>query len=151
MIKVGRNDGITVLKRTKFIIVIITALIIGVIGMALASVALPPPDEPLPPPPLPDRNTMSILLDLKALSSFFNIVILLALIAIYVGIYREVKTRFTLGLILVMVTLLLYALTSNPLIHILFGFQAQGLGPFVLIPDIFTSIALAVFLYISLD
>lgn len=145
------DSGTMSSKRMRFVAIIAVALLVGVLGMVLASVVLPPPQEEPRPPPLADPATMNVLLNLKALLSFFNIVVVLALTAIYAGIYREIKTRFTLGLILVMVSLLLYALASNPLVHLVFGFRAQGLGPFVLIPDFFTSVALAVFLYISLD
>jgi hypothetical protein len=45
--------------------------------------------------------------------------------------------------------LLLYALSSNPLLQWVFGFRAFGLGPFAMLPDLFTFVALAVLLYLT--
>ena len=94
---------------------------------------------------------MDIYLKAKTMISLVNIVFILSLILIYYGVYRQVKSQFTLGLIVVMLVLLMYASTSNPIIQVLFGFQAQGLGPFAMLPDVFTTFALGLLLYISLD
>ena len=45
--------------------------------------------------------------------------------------------------------LLLYALAANPLVHLAFGFRAFGLGPFAMLPDFFTCVALIVLLYLT--
>ena len=62
----------------------------------------------------------------------------------------KLKSEFTLGLMVFSLTLLLYALTSNPLLQWVFGYQAFGLGPFAMIPELFTTLALAVMLYLTL-
>jgi len=59
------------------------------------------------------------------------------------------EAEFTIGLIALNVALLLYALTSNPLIHRWLGFMGSGLGPFAMLPDLFTLIASATLLYLS--
>jgi len=64
--------------------------------------------------------------------------------------YRKLKSKFTIGLILFSLTLLLYALTSNPLLQWIFGYQAFGLGPFAMLPEMFTTLAVAVLLYLTL-
>jgi hypothetical protein len=46
--------------------------------------------------------------------------------------------------------LLLNALVSNPLLQFGFGFRAFGLGPFAMLPDLFTFFALVVLLYLTL-
>ena len=139
-------------RKLKVILpVVAIAIVAAIIGLILASIILPPPETAPPPIPIPDRVLMDIFLKVKTMVSLVNIVFIIALMSIYSGIYRQVKSQFTMGLIIVMSVLLLYALTSNPLIQILFGYQAQGLGPFAMIPDIFTTFALGLLLYISLD
>jgi hypothetical protein len=68
---------------------------------------------------------------------------------IYIAIYRKTKSEFTVGLIIFSMILLLYTLTSNPMMHWIFGFRAFGLGPFAMLPDLFTCVALAVLLYLT--
>jgi len=46
--------------------------------------------------------------------------------------------------------LLLYTLVSNPIVIYISGFRAFGLGPFVMLPDLFASLALGVLLYLTL-
>jgi hypothetical protein len=41
------------------------------------------------------------------------------------------------------------ALVSNPFMMWAFGFRAFGLGPFAMLPDLFTLAALSVLLYLS--
>lgn len=87
---------------------------------------------------------------LKTVISTVNATLLVSLLAIYVDIYRKVRSDFTVGLIIFAATLLLYALSSNPIVHWIFGFMAFGLGPFAMLPDLFTCIALIVLLYLAL-
>ena len=87
----------------------------------------------------------------KTIFSFVNISLILPLLLIYIDIYRKIKSKFTIGLLIVMMVLFLYALTSNPLFHRLFGYRAEGLGPFAMIPDLFATFALAILLYMSLE
>jgi len=89
------------------------------------------------------------LLLAKIILSSLNSVLLTILLVIYIGIYRETESRFSLGLIMFSIALLLYSLTSNPLIHGLAGFMGSGLGPFTILPDLFTCIASAILLYLS--
>jgi hypothetical protein len=64
--------------------------------------------------------------------------------------YISGKTEFTLWLAIISSVLLLNALTSNPLVHWIFGFRAFGLGPFAMLPDLFTCAALVVLLYLTI-
>jgi len=86
----------------------------------------------------------------KTILSSINATLLVFLLATYVDIYKKIQSEFTIGLILFSLILLLYALTSNPLLQWLFGYQAFGLGPFAMLPDLFTSLALAVLLYLTM-
>lgn len=97
-----------------------------------------------------DHPRMGFLVLVKLLVTTFNVVVLLALTGTYVGIYRDLPNQFTLSLILFSVALLLYAITSNPLLPHVFGFRGGvGLGPFTFIPDLFASVAIVVLLYQS--
>jgi len=86
----------------------------------------------------------------KTVVSTINIALLVCLLTVYVDIYRKTRSEFTVGLIIFSVILFLYALTSNPVVMWAFGFRPFGLGPFALLPDLFTFAALVVLLYLSI-
>jgi hypothetical protein len=93
---------------------------------------------------------MEAVLRIKLFVTTLNVVILLALLWNYVAVYRDMPNRFTLSLLLVTAALLLYAVSSNPLLPLLLGFRhGTTLGPFVFIPDVFASVAAVVLLYQS--
>lgn len=80
----------------------------------------------------------------------YNVVVLVALLWSYATIYRDLPNRFTGSLLLVTVALLLYALASNPVVHVLFGYGGTtGLGPFSFLPGVFAAVAVTVLLYQS--
>lgn len=113
----------------------------------LVTVAFPLP-PPLPPRPPSDNQWYY---NAKVVLSVINITLLTAILYIYANIYREIKSKVTIGQILVMLALLFYAITSNPALQLAFGFRAEGLGPFAMIPDLFTAIALMILLQMSLE
>jgi hypothetical protein len=81
--------------------------------------------------------------------STVNVTLSIFLLLIYISIYRKTRSEFTIGLIIFAMVFLLNALASNPFVIWSFGFRAFGLGPFILLPDLFTLGALAVLLYLS--
>ena len=85
----------------------------------------------------------------KMILASVNSILLIILLAIYVGIYRKTGSRFSVGLIVFSIALLLFSVTSNPLIFRLAGFYLSGLGPFTILPDLFTCVASAILLYLS--
>jgi hypothetical protein len=87
---------------------------------------------------------------LHTVISSINATLLIFLLVTYLDIYKTLKSEFTIGLIIFSLILLLYALVSNPLMQSIFGFQAIGLGPFAMLPDLFTCLALAVLLYLTM-
>jgi hypothetical protein len=87
---------------------------------------------------------------IKTILSTINATLLVFLLATYVDMYTNLKSEFTFGLILFSLILLLYALSSNPLLQWLFGYRAFGLGPFAMLPDMFTTLALALLLYLTM-
>jgi len=82
--------------------------------------------------------------------STINVALSVFLLLIYVSIYRKTRSEFTIGLIIFSTVFLLNALASNPFVIWAFGFRAFGLGPFALLPDLFTLGALTVLLYLSI-
>jgi heme/copper-type cytochrome/quinol oxidase subunit 2 len=85
-----------------------------------------------------------------AVVSTVNVTLSIFLLLIYVSIYRKTRSEFTIGLIIFSAVFLLNALASNPLVIWAFGFRPFGLGPFAMLPDLFTLGALAVLLYLSI-
>ncbi|MEM3698091.1 MAG: hypothetical protein QXQ94_11485 [Candidatus Bathyarchaeia archaeon] len=85
----------------------------------------------------------------KTVVSTINVTMLIFLLILYADIYRKTRSEFTIGLMIFSATLLLYALASNPIVISIFGFRIFGLGPFALLPDLFTFAALIVLLYLS--
>ena len=81
--------------------------------------------------------------------STINVTLLIILLFTYAGIYKKTRSEFTIGLIIFSAIFLLNALASNPLVIWVFGFRPFGLGPFAMLPELFTSAALAVLLYLS--
>lgn len=104
----------------------------------------PPP--PRPPPP----GDIELFYTVKTVISSINAALLVVLLGTYINIYLKTQSQFTVGLIIFSLILLLYALASNPLVHLAFGFRAFGLGPFAMLPDLFTCVALFVLLYLTL-
>ena len=85
----------------------------------------------------------------KTVVSTLNVALLIFLLAMYTDLYRKVKSEFTVALMVFSVVLLLYALAANPIVYRSFGFGAFGLGPFAILPDIFTCIAVSILIYLS--
>jgi hypothetical protein len=131
----------------------------ALIGVALlawfwASTHLPfhPPSfmEPPRPPPEGIPGDIELYYILKTVFSTLNATLLVILLILYAGIYVKRKVEFTLWLVIFCSVLLLYALSSNPVLEWAFGFRPFGLGPFAVLPDVFTFVALAILLYLTL-
>ena len=85
----------------------------------------------------------------KIVLSSVNTVLLTIVLVIYIGIYQKTTSQFSLGLIIFTIALILYSFSSNPLLQLFGGFRISGLGPFTMLPDLFTCIASAILLYLS--
>ena len=88
---------------------------------------------------------------LKTVISFINIGLVIPLFVIYVGLYRRIPSSFTLGLLAVIFALGMYAVTSNPMIISLLGGTTGEIGVFSIIPDLCTTVALVILVWISLE
>jgi hypothetical protein len=98
-----------------------------------------------PPPP----GDLEYFYTIKVVVSTVNVTLVLILLFTYIDIYRRTKSSFTVGLILFSAILLLYTVTSNPILQWPFGFRAFGLGPFAMLPDLCACVALSVLVYLS--
>jgi hypothetical protein len=96
------------------------------------------------------RYDMEIFYTVQTVVSTVNVTLAVFLLLSYIGIYQKTKSEFTIGLIVFSTVFLLNALASNPLLIRAFGYYPLGLGPFAMLPDLFTLLALAVLLYYSL-
>ena len=90
-----------------------------------------------------------IYYSLKAVLASVNAFLLVSISVIYLKVYNETGLEFSLGLVIFSLALLFYALTSNPLLVRYAGFMGSGLGPFAMLPDLFTCIASMTLLYLS--
>jgi len=106
--------------------------------------------EPHRRPPYDILGDIELFYTIKTVVSTINVTLLIFLLLIYVSIYRKTRSEFTIGLIIFSAVFLLNALASNPLVIWAFGFRAFGLGPFAMLPDLFTFGALVVLLYLSI-
>jgi hypothetical protein len=82
----------------------------------------------------------------KSILSTLNIALLSILLVVYAFTYNQARSEFLVGLIIFDIAMLLYAITSNPLIYGRFGFRGSGLGPFAMLPDLFSLAAVSVLL-----
>jgi len=138
-------------SRTWPLLILLPILVVVAILAAIwaTSTFLYPrfPWQPRPPYEIP--GDIEFYYIAKTVVSTINITMLIFLLILYADIYRKTRSEFTIGLIIFSATLLLYALVSNPIVISLFGFRIFGLGPFALLPDLFTFAALIVLLYLS--
>ena len=100
--------------------------------------------QPMFPPGM--RGDYPMYYTMKSVLSTLNTILLLILLVIYVSAYRETRSEFLVGLIIFDIAMLFYAVSSNPLIQAHFGFHAVGLGPFAMLPDLFSLAAVIVLL-----
>ena len=144
-------------------------ILISVILVVIASFAIPlavraphpaqgenpaPPTDARPgqqPQPQQQPPGQAEARQLKTVISFINLGLIIPLFIIYAGIYRRVRSSFTLGLMAVVFALGMYALTSNPLIVGLLGGRAGEIGLSQIIPDLCATAALLILIRISLD
>ena len=136
----------------------IVALMVAVtVGLALVGYFLT--DVFSPPDLSPFRHTMRVpspsdihtYLSMRSALATVNAGLLTVLLSVYIGVYRKTHAHFSVGLILFTTILILYAITSGPLILMLsLHFRIYGLGALAALPELLTTVAVVVLLYISL-
>jgi hypothetical protein len=105
--------------------------------------------EPRPPPPYDIRGDIELFYTVKTVISTINVTLIVFLLLTYVSIYRKTRSEFTIGLMIFSAVFLLNTLASSPFVMWAFGFRPYGLGPFAMLPDLFTFAALTVLLYLT--
>ena len=124
------------------------ALAIGLAAGAVLALLTPAPPAPGPGGPGP---APSVGFPIQVFFSGLDIVLLLALVAVYVRTYVETRARFALGLVIFLGALLLQVVLSSPVFFRALGYGPGNLGFFFLLGGVFEAVALTVFLYLSLE
>ncbi|MDD5162712.1 MAG: hypothetical protein PHD95_00725 [Candidatus ainarchaeum sp.] len=97
---------------------------------------------------LPERDILFLNVQIAvAISSSVLVIILLAQ---YLESFLKFRTNFTLGFVIMALVLLAHSITSNPLFFSYFGYSPME-GPFSIIPNIFTIIAVFALLYLNMQ
>jgi hypothetical protein len=112
-----------------------------------ASILYAPPQRHVPQPPIYDFEFFYFA---HAIVSTLNVALLVILLISFISVYRKTKSEFSFGLIIFGFAFLLKDLTSSPFTASVFSFAASGLGPFIVLPDLFEFAALTVLLYLSI-
>jgi hypothetical protein len=155
--KGGKQLDVDMQKKTRPSLVLATLIVIAVVVIAVLTALWatstvefePSPFGRRPPPPENIRGDIELFYTLQTVVSVVNVTLSIILLLLYVSIYRKTRSEFTIGLIIFSAVLLLHAFVSIPLLHRVFGFYEFGLGPFAVLPDLFTCLALAVLLYLT--
>ncbi|MDY6788577.1 MAG: hypothetical protein SVV03_01300 [Candidatus Nanohaloarchaea archaeon] len=85
----------------------------------------------------------------KVFFSSVNAVLLAGLVFNYIQIYRDMPTPTSRIFLIFSSALMFYAISSNPLVHLLFGYEFIPLGPFTYLPDLFVTAATVAILWES--
>jgi hypothetical protein len=140
-------------NNTKALLMLVTLIVVAILATLWAASTFwfprPPWERHLPPPHYIPGD-IEFFYTVETVVSTVNITLLVFLLFTYVNMYRKTRSEFTIGLIIFSMVFLLNVLASAPLVVWAFGFRPFGLGPFALLPDIFTFAALVVLLYLSI-
>ena len=147
--KGGKQMNTCMNKSKRYWLILVILVVVAMLAAIWATSMNWFPWEPRQRPPEPIRGDIELFYTAKTVVSTINVTLAIILLLIYVNIYRKTRSEFTVGLIIFSTVFLLNALASNPLVIWAFGFGSFGLGPFALLPDLFTFGALAVLLYLS--
>jgi hypothetical protein len=102
------------------------------------------------------ENYIALQVRGRIIVSSLNIILYGYLTFFYLSLYRDNKSKFSLGLVSLSIVLLIYSLAANP--FILRSFWSSGLpsrqnpiwiSVFTFIPDLFASFAAAIMIYLS--
>jgi hypothetical protein len=134
-------------------LILLTVIVVAILATLWATSILWFPRSPFGrrlPPPLEDIiGDIELFYTAETIVSVINATLSTFLLLMYINIYRKTRSEFTIGLIIFSAVLLLKAFVSIPLVHQAFGFFDVGLGPFAMLPDLFTCVALGVLLYLT--
>lgn len=138
-----RRDPTATPLRTTVTLVVVASVVALAVTLTASIPTHGPASRTLP-------AQIRVLIHAEVFFTTLNLVLLLALAGIYVRLYRDLPNKYTVSLVTLSLALLLYALTSNPLVHALLGFRPRpNVGAFVFVPDLFVGLAIVVLLYQS--
>jgi len=143
-------------KNVRIWLILATLIVVAILAALWATSTFWIPRYPWEPwehhypPPYEIPGDIEFFYTAKTVVSTINVTLSIFLLLIYISIYRKTRSEFTIGLIIFSMVFLMNALASNPLVIWAFGFRPFGLGPFAMLPDLFTFVALAVLLYLSI-
>lgn len=129
-------------KNSSLILILISVITLVLVGLSVPVLMNTPPQL---------QATRGGFLQLKIVISFINLGLIIPLFFIYAGIYRRMRTSFTLGLMAVVLAFALYAITSNPVVFLLADVREGCWGIYQIIPDLFATIALMIMMRLSLE
>ncbi|MDR2203960.1 MAG: hypothetical protein LBE76_06665 [Nitrososphaerota archaeon] len=103
--------------------------------------------------PLQKVNDFDLFYSFHKVFSVINIALLIVLLCVYINIYRKIRSEFAFGLITFGFVFLLKDIVANPFIANTFGYASvmSGLGPFILLPDLFEFAVILILLYINIQ
>lgn len=110
----------------------------------------PPPEAEGPAiMPAPEGQMMipNIFLIQLGLSTIM-VLLSLYLLFTYIKDYLQLRTKFTIGLIVSIFSFMLFAISANPILHVFLGVYG-GRGIFSVVPYLFATISLAVLVWVS--
>jgi len=131
------------------VVVVLAGILAALWAVSTFFVPFSPFEHPQPPYYVPNPWDFEFFYTAQTVVSTINVTLAVLLLLIYVSIYRKTRSEFTIGLIIFSTVFLLNAIASDPLIVRAFGYRPIGLGPFALLPALFTFGALIVLLYLS--
>lgn len=124
----------------------ILALLLAV-GIFLVVDAAAPVRKWGPPPPDSLDPMQNVPLLQIGLSSAM-ILLSLYLLFTYLKDYLQLKSGFTLGVIFAVFSLMLFAISANPVLHVFLGVYGSR-GLFTLVPYLFATLSLAILVWVS--
>ena len=136
--------------KTAFLAIMLIGLTLSFsVHAQLFDSPFPGPRPDIEPDDLPKiRKLMGRYFLGKTVISSINAVLLLYLSLVYYRVYRATKSQFSLGLMIMSITFVLFVVSSSPLMNWFIGGR-KLLGVFNFVGDLFTTIAAVILIYLS--
>jgi hypothetical protein len=142
------------LRKLRVALIVGAVLCLAIVGYASATYYLEDAGKRLLPMPIrirpPSIEELHTYFIVRTTVSMINAGLSVILLIVYAEIYVRTRAQFTIGLVLFSGVLLVYALTSNPLLQML-SFRVYGYGLVGALPELFTTIAAVLLLYLSVE
>jgi hypothetical protein len=143
---------------TSVALVLVVGALAGILLGVVAPQVAPPPHGPCSgpvdcPPAPPPRSAAAIFgyPHVAVVLACVALATLLALLVVYGRTYRETRAPQILGLLVFLLALLLESVLTSPFLFARFGGAPAGVDPYLLAGQAFEVVALALFLYLSLQ